>query len=123
MKKSILWAAMAAMALTACNKEEIAAPAEGQNLVYREYTATIADGVSTKVNFGEPADGKISAYFQDGDEIALTDGTNVYKGTVSKPEGEANTLIKTEVPETFALKAAYYPYEAYTLKTDDEGNP
>lgn len=113
MKKSILWAAMAAMALTACNKEEIAAPAEGQNLVYREYTATIADGVSTKVNFGEPADGKISAYFQDGDEIALTDGTNVYKGTVSKPEGEANTLIKTEVPETFALKAAYYPYEAY----------
>ena len=113
MKKSILWAAMAAMALTACNKEEIAAPAEGQNLVYREYTATIEEGASTKVNFGEPADGKISAYFQDGDEIALTDGTNVYKGTVSKPEGEANTLIKTEVPETFALKAAYYPYEAY----------
>ena len=119
MKKSILWAAMAAMALTACNKEEIAAPAEGQNLVYREYTATIADGVSTKVNFGEPADGKISAYFQDGDEIALTDGTNVYKGTVSKPEGEANTLIKTEVPETFALKAAYYPYEAYTYNEEE----
>ena len=119
MKKSILWAAMAAMALTACNKEEIAAPAEGQNLVYREYTATIADGVSTKVNFGEPADGKISAYFQDGDEIALTDGTNVYKGTVSKPEGEANTLIKTEVPETFALKAAYYPYDAYTYNEEE----
>ena len=119
MKKSILWAAMAAMALTACNKEEIAAPAEGQNLVYREYTATIADGVSTKVNFGEPADGKISAYFQDGDEIALTDGTNVYKGTVSKPEGEANTLIKTEVPATFALKAAYYPYDAYTYNEEE----
>ncbi len=123
MKKTFIFAAMAAVTLTACNKEEIAAPDEAQNLVYREYTATIEEGASTKVAFGTPGENTIPAYFQDGDEIALTDGTNVYKGTVSKPEGEANTLIKTEVPETFALKAAYYPYEAYTLKTDDEGNP
>lgn len=113
MKKSILWAAMAAMALTACNKEEIAAPEEGQNLVYREYTATIEDGASTKVAFGTPGENTIPAYFQDGDEIALTDGTDIYKGTVSVPENGGNTIIKTDVPEEFEPTAAYYPYEAY----------
>ena len=123
MKKTFIFAAMAAIAMTACNKEEIAAPEEGQNLVYREYTATIEDGASTKVAFGTPGENTIPAYFQDGDEIALTDGTNVYKGTVSVPENGGNTIIKTEVPETFTLSAAYYPYDAYTLKTDEEGNP
>ncbi len=113
MKKTFIFAAMAAIAMTACNKEEIAAPEEGQNLVYREYTATIEDGASTKVAFGTPGENTIPAYFQDGDEIALTDGTNVYKGTVSVPENGGNTIIKTEVPETFTLSAAYYPYEAY----------
>ena len=123
MKKTFIFAAMAAIAMTACNKEEIAAPEEGQNLVYREFTATIEDGASTKVAFGTPGENTIPAYFQDGDEIALTDGTNVYKGTVSVPENGGNTTIKTEVPETFTLSAAYYPYDAYTLKTDEEGNP
>ena len=113
MKKTFIFAAMAAIAMTACNKEEIAAPEEGQNLVYREYTATIEDGASTKVAFGTPDENTIPAYFQDGDEIALTDGTNVYKGTVSVPENGGNTIIKTEVPETFTLSAAYYPYDAY----------
>lgn len=113
MKKTFIFAAMAAIAMTACNKEEIAAPEEGQNLVYREYTATIEDGASTKVAFGTPGENTISAYFQNGDEIALTDGTNVYKGTVSVPENGGNTIIKTDVPETFTLKAAYYPYDAY----------
>ena len=114
MKKSILWAAMAAMALTACNKEEIAAPAEGQNLVYREYTATIEDGASTKVSFGDPntESGKIPAYFENGDKIALTDGTVVYEATVTKAEGQANT-IGGNMPEDFTPTAAYYPYEAY----------
>ena len=123
MKKTFIFAAMAAVTLTACNKEEIAAPDEAQNLVYREYTATIEEGASTKVAFGTPGENTIPAYFQDGDEIALTDGTTVYKGTVSVPENGGNTIIKTEVPETFTLSAAYYPYDAYTLKTDDEGNP
>lgn len=113
MKKTFIFAAMAAIAMTACNKEEIAAPEEGQNLVYREYTATIEDGASTKVAFGTPGENTIPAYFQDGDEIALTDGTNVYKGTVSVPENGGNTIIKTDVPEEFALTEAYYPYDAY----------
>ena len=113
MKKTFIFAAMAAIAITACNKEEIAAPEEGQNLVYREYTATIEDGVSTKVAFGTPGESTIPAYFQNGDEIAITDGTNVYKGTVSVPENGDNTIIKTEVPEEFELTEAYYPYEAY----------
>ena len=113
MKKTFIFAAMAAVTLTACNKEEIAAPDEAQNLVYREYTATIEEGASTKVAFGTPGENTIPAYFQDGDEIALTDGTTVYKGTVSVPENGGNTIIKTEVPETFTLSAAYYPYDAY----------
>ena len=33
MKKTFIFAAMAAIAMTACNKEEIAAPEEGQSLV------------------------------------------------------------------------------------------
>lgn len=119
MKKTFIFAAMAAIAMTACNKEEIAAPEEGQNLVYREYTATIEDGASTKVAFGTPGENTIPAYFQDGDEIALTDGTNVYKGTVSVPENGGNTIIKTEVPETFTLSAAYYPYDAYTYNEEE----
>ena len=115
---------MAATALTACNKEEISAPDESRdNFVYREFNAVIEDGVSTRVAFGDPANGKIPVSFQNGDEIAITDGTNVYKGTVSVPEDGGNTIIATDVPETFTLSAAYYPYEAYTLKTDDEGNP
>lgn len=105
--------------MTACNKEEIAAPEEGQNLVYREYTATIEDGASTKVAFGTPGENTIPAYFQDGDEIALTDGTDVYKGTVSVPENGGNTIIKTDVPETFTLSAAYYPYDAYTYNEEE----
>ena len=113
MKKTFIFAAMAAIAMAACNKEEIAAPEEGQNLVYREFTATIEDGASTKVAFGTPGENTIPAYFQDGDEIALTDGTNVYKGTVSVPENGGNTTIKTEVPETFTLSAAYYPYDVF----------
>ena len=124
MKKIFIFAAMAATALTACNKEEISAPDESRdNFVYREFNAVIEDGVSTRVAFGDPADGKIPVSFQNGDEIAITDGTNVYKGTVSVPEDGGNTIIATDVPETFTLSAAYYPYEAYTLKTDDEGNP
>lgn len=124
MKKIFIFAAMAVTALTACNKEEISAPDESRdNLVYREFNAVIEDGVSTRVAFGDPADGKIPVSFQNGDEIAITDGTNVYKGTVSVPEDGGNTIIATDVPETFTLSAAYYPYEAYTLKTDDEGNP
>lgn len=124
MKKIFIFAAMAATALTACNKEEISAPDESRdNFVYREFNAVIEDGVSTRVAFGDPANGKIPVSFQNGDEIAITDGTNVYKGTVSVPEDGGNTIIATDVPETFTLSAAYYPYEAYTLKTDDEGNP
>ena len=119
MKKTFIFAAMAAIAMTACNKEEIAAPEEGQNLVYREYTATIEDGASTKVAFGTPGENTIPAYFQDGDEIALTNGTNVYKGTVSVPENGGNTIIKTDVPETFTLSAAYYPYDAYTYNEEE----
>lgn len=119
MKKTFIFAAMAAIAMTACNKEEIAAPEEGQNLVYREYTATIEDGASTKVAFGTPGENTIPAYFQDGDEIALTDGTDVYKGTVSVPENGGNTIIKTDVPETFTLSAAYYPYDAYTYNEEE----
>ena len=114
MKKTFIFAAMAAIAMTACNKEEIAAPEEGQNLVYREYTATIEDGASTKVSFGDPntESGKIPAYFENGDKIALTDGTVVYEATVTKAEGQANT-IGGNMPEDFTPTAAYYPYEAY----------
>ena len=120
MKKTFIFAAMAAIAMTACNKEEIAAPEEGQNLVYREYTATIEDGASTKVSFGDPntESGKIPAYFENGDKIALTDGTVVYEATVTKAEGQANT-IGGDMPEDFTPTAAYYPYEAYTYNEEE----
>ena len=95
MKKIFIFAAMAATALTSCNKEEISAPDESRdNFVYREFNAVIEDGVSTRVAFGDPADGKIPVSFQNGDEIAITDGTNVYKGTVSVPEGK-NRPVKS----------------------------
>lgn len=111
MKKTIVLAAFAAMALTACNKEEISGQYD-ENLVYREFTAVIEDGASTKVSFGNPADGKIPAYFQNGDKIALTDGNTVYEATVTKTEGQANT-IGGEMPTEFTPTAAYYPFEAY----------
>ena len=115
MKKTIVLAAFAAMALTACNKEEISGQYD-ENLVYREFTAVIEDGASTKVSFGNPADGKIPAYFQNGDKIALTDGTTVYEATVTKTEGQANT-IGGEMPTEFTPTAAYYPYDAYNQET------
>lgn len=120
MKKIFIIAAMAATALTACNKEEIAAPEEGQNLVYREFTAVIENGASTKVSFGDPntETGKIPASFENGDKIALTDGTNVYEATVTKAEGQANT-IGGDMPEDFTPTAAYYPYDAYTYNEEE----
>ena len=120
MKKTFIFAAMAAIAMTACNKEEIAAPEEGQNLVYREFTAVIENGASTKVSFGNPntETGKIPAYFENGDKIALTDGTNVYEATVTKAEGQANT-IGGDMPEDFTPTAAYYPYDAYTYNEEE----
>lgn len=117
MKKTIVFAAFAAMALTACNKEEISGQ-QDENLVYREFTAVIENGASTKVSFGNPADGKIPAYFQNGDKIALTDGTNVHEATVTKAEGQANT-IGGDMPEDFTPTAAYYPYDAYTYNEEE----
>lgn len=117
MKKTIVFAAFAAMALTACNKEEISGQYD-ENLVYREFTAVIEDGASTKVSFGNPADGKIPAYFQNGDKIALTDGNTVYEATVTKTEGQANT-IGGEMPTEFTPTAAYYPYDAYTYNEEE----
>ncbi len=103
------------MALAACNKEEISAPET--NLVYREFKAVIADGTSTKVSFGEPDTdaGKIPAHFDNGDEIALTDGSTIQKVTVVKAEGEETTL-GGELPEGFSPTAAYYPYSSYSLE-------
>lgn len=119
MKKIFIIAAMAATALTACNKEEISAPDESrENLVYREFNAVIEDGVSTRVAFGDPADGKIPISFQNGDEIAIIAEGEIYKGTMDE-----NSVIGVELPENAEVTAAYYPYDAYTLKTDDEGNP
>lgn len=120
MKKTFIFAAMAAIAMTACNKEEIAAPEEGQNLVYREFTAVIENGASTKVSFGDPntETGKIPASFENGDKIALTDGTNVYEATVTKAEGQANT-IGGDMPKDFTPTAAYYPYDAYTYNEEE----
>lgn len=119
MKKTIVLAAFAAMALTACNKEEISGQ-QDENLVYREFTAVIENGASTKVSFGDPntETGKIPASFENGDEIALTDGTNVYEATVTKAEGQANT-IGGDMPEDFTPTAAYYPYDAYTYNEEE----
>lgn len=117
MKKTIVLAAFAAMALTACNKEEISGQYD-ENLVYREFTAVIENGASTKVSFGNPntETGKIPASFENGDKIALTDGTVVYEATVTKAEGQANT-IGGDMPEDFTPTAAYYPYDAYNQET------
>ena len=119
MKKTIVLAAFAAMALTACNKEEISGQ-QDENLVYREFTAVIENGASTKVSFGDPntESGKIPAYFENGDKIALTDGTVVYEATVTKAEGQANT-IGGDMPEDFTPTAAYYPYDAYTYNEEE----
>ena len=119
MKKTIVLAAFAAMALTACNKEEISGQ-QDENLVYREFTAVIENGASTKVSFGDPntESGKIPAYFENGDKIALTDGTTVYEATVTKAEGQANT-IGGDMPEDFTPTAAYYPYDAYTYNEEE----
>ena len=119
MKKTIVLAAFAAMALTACNKEEISGQYD-ENLVYREFTAVIENGASTKVSFGDPntETGKIPASFENGDKIALTDGTNVYEATVTKAEGQANT-IGGDMPEDFTPTAAYYPYDAYTYNEEE----
>ena len=119
MKKTIVLAAFAAMALTACNKEEISGQ-QDENLVYREFTAVIENGASTKVSFGDPntETGKIPASFENGDKIALTDGTNVYEATVTKAEGQANT-IGGDMPEDFTPTAAYYPYDAYTYNEEE----
>lgn len=119
MKKTIVFAAFAAMALTACNKEEISGQYD-ENLVYREFTAVIENGASTKVSFGNPntETGKIPASFENGDKIALTDGTNVYEATVTKAEGQANT-IGGDMPEDFTPTAAYYPYDAYTYNEEE----
>ena len=119
MKKTIVFAAFAAMALTACNKEEISGQYD-ENLVYREFTAVIENGASTKVSFGDPntETGKIPAYFENGDKIALTDGTTVYEATVTKAEGQANT-IGGDMPEDFTPTAAYYPYDAYTYNEEE----
>lgn len=119
MKKTIVFAAFAAMALTACNKEEISGQYD-ENLVYREFTAVIENGASTKVSFGNPntETGKIPAYFENGDKIALTDGATVYEATVTKAEGQANT-IGGGMPEDFTPTAAYYPYDAYTYNEEE----
>ena len=119
MKKTIVFAAFAAMALTACNKEVISGQ-QDENLVYREFTAVIENGASTKVSFGDPntETGKIPASFENGDKIALTDGTNVYEATVTKAEGQANT-IGGDMPEDFTPTAAYYPYDAYTYNEEE----
>ena len=119
MKKTIVLAAFAAMALTACNKEEISGQYD-ENLVYREFTAVIENGASTKVSFGNPntETGKIPASFENGDKIALTDGTVVYEATVTKAEGQANT-IGGDMPEDFTPTAAYYPYDAYTYNEEE----
>ena len=109
MKKIFIIAAMAATALTACNKEEISAPDESRdNLVYREFNAVIEDGVSTRVAFGDPADGKIPVSFQNGDEIAIIAEGEIYKGTMDE-----NSVIGVELPENAEVTAAYYPYNAY----------
>ena len=100
---------MAATALTACNKEEISAPDESRdNFVYREFNAVIEDGVSTRVAFGDPADGKIPVSFQNGDEIAIIAEGEIYKGTMDE-----NSVIGVELPENAEVTAAYYPYDAY----------
>lgn len=109
MKKIFIFAAMAATALTACNKEEISAPDESRdNFVYREFNAVIEDGVSTRVAFGDPADGKIPVSFQNGDEIAIIAEGEIYKGTMDE-----NSVIGVELPENAEVTAAYYPYDAY----------
>lgn len=109
MKKIFIIAAMAATVLTACNKEEISAPDESrENLVYREFNAVIEDGVSTRVAFGDPADGKIPVSFQNGDEIAIIAEGEIYKGTMDE-----NSVIGVELPENAEVTAAYYPYDAY----------
>ena len=105
MKKIFIFAAMAATALTACNKEEISAPDESRdNFVYREFNAVIEDGVSTRVAFGDPADGKIPVSFQNGDEIAIIAEGEIYKGTMDE-----NSVIGVELPENAEVTAAYYP--------------
>lgn len=121
MKKTLMFVASAALALVACNKEEISAP-QDQNLVYREFKAVIAGATSTKVSFGEPADGKIPAYFDNGDEIALTDGTTTYKATVVKNEGTETTL-GGDMAADFKPTEAYYPYSSYDQTTKKQTVP
>lgn len=120
MKKTLIFAASAAVALIACNKEEISSPQE--NLVYREFKAVIAEGTSTKVSFGEPDAGKIPAYFDNGDEIALTDGTTTYKATVVKNEGTETTL-GGDMATDFKPTEAYYPYSSYNQSTKKQTVP
>lgn len=113
MKKTVICAAFAAMALAACNREEI--PAPEANLVYREYKAVVADGISTKVGFGTPSGDKISAYFQVNDEIVLTDEDGSKTATVLVSDlsegGEATLAGKVE--EGVNYTKAFYPASAY----------
>lgn len=109
MKKIFILAVSAAFAITACNKQELP---EQENNVYREFTATIDEGASTKVIFGNPSESSIPASFQVGDEIALYDGSVAHTVSVTSVSGDKAT-IGGELPEGFNPVSAYYPASAF----------
>ena len=86
MKKLFVFAAAAALAMTACMKEE--APVNGlqdQNLVPMEFTAT--SDVDTKTALVPGENGKVGVIWKADDKISVWDGTGNREFTVKSCDG------------------------------------
>ena len=108
MKKLFVFAAAAALAMTACMKEE--APVNGlqdENLVPMEFTAT--SDVDTKTALVPGENGKVGVIWKADDKISVWDGTGNREFTVKSCDG-STAVFTGKVAAGATSFYAVYPY-------------